>query len=875
MKKGLFLCVLLLYALPRVALAQLKGTVTTSDASPAAYATVLLFEDSVTDGSPKAYAITDSKGSFNIKASHKTGNWIVVRYLGYKEYRKTLKAQDKTLNIRLEKDIQNLKTVTVAAERKSVEVSGDTIKFNTEYYKTGAEDNAAEVLNKIPGMEVNDNGEVSYGGKKVDKITIDGKDLFASGSDGALNTLSADAIQGAEILRNSRTGSIIDDFAGRELTTLNLKTDGRTRIGGKISAAGGIFSKYKSENSMLVTGKKLSLTGILSANNTGEAVFSINDYVQHIVGLDNLLRTGGKGFSFSEDELAMLMPPSNVYQSRNGIATLSGSWQPSDKLRVKGNIIANGTDVGAESLSQQEYFLLGLINSHRSASGNQNLFFSSQLQETWKPGDNIEFSSRTRYSRSRLLSDDTLSESGMGNLTTFENSGMDKSGIGQEMVLNAELGDNLLSAHLDISHTRRNHSYALLSNQALLPLSYYTIDAEGYTIDNSRQIVNTTVSPDVTYAIKLGHRFTLNTTLAFNHTRSSFRHTPQQGDSVAAHLGSSEATLAVELGKNKGIFRFTLGADAVAYLFQTDISQIVDRPQFSLLPQGSVTLAFSSAHRLSLAASLTRSPIELERLLPQTMVTGYNSIYGGSQITDPRSRSANVNLNYYIFDLFSNTLFYAAAGISENRFYVKPYSLQDSTILSTTRYNNDGRMQTQYVTGHLSKGLGSFPADIKLYATFSNTTSQTAVNSSEGEINSQSYNGSLSLVTRSKKAFNTEIGVSYATSTSQYNAIASISTTMHQYGAYGAAILTFKKFRGEVRYTFSHIENGSYSRDFNDISLRAEYRIKNWRILLRSSNMLYMDTMDWLSIASTALYNSTTQYRKVPGYLIAGLAYRF
>lgn len=875
MKKGLLFYALILFALPTATHAQLKGTVTTSDASPAAYATVLLFEDSVTNGSPKAYAITDSKGNFNIKATHKTGNWIAVRYLGYKEYHKQLKAQDKTLNIKLEKDIQNLKTVTVAAERKSVEVSGDTIKFNTEYYKTGAEDNAAEVLNKIPGMEVNDNGEVSYGGKKVDKITIDGKDLFASGSDGALNTLSADAVQGAEILRNARSNSIIDDFAGRELTTLNIKTDGRTRIGGKISAAGGIFNKYKSENSMLIIGKKLSLTGILSTNNTGEAVFSINDYVQHIVGLDNLLRTGGKGFSFSEDELAMLMPPSNVYQSRNGIVTLSGNWQPSDKLRVKGNIIANGTDVSAESLSQQEYFLMDLINSHRSASGNQNFFFSSQLQETWKPRDNIEFSSRTRYTRSRLLSDDTLSESGMGNLTTFENSGMDKSGIDHEMVLNTELGDNLLSAHLGFNHTRRNHSYALLSNQALLPISYYTIDANGYTIDNSRQIVNTTVSPDVTYAIKLGHRFTLNTTLALNHTLSSFHHTPQQGDSVAAHLGSSEATIAVELNKNKGIFRFSLGADAVAYLFKTDISQIVDRPQYSLLPQGSVTLAFSSAHRLNLTASMSRSAIEIERLLPQTMVTGYNSIYDGSQITDPRSRSANVNLNYYIFDLFSNTLFYAAAGISENRFYVKPYSLQDSSILSSTHYDNDGQMQTHYVTGHLSKGLGSFPADIKLYATFANTTTQTVVNNSEGKVTSQSYNGSLSFVTRSKKAFNTEIGVSYATTSSHYSAIVSVNSTLHQYGAYGAAILTFKRFRGEVRYTFSHIENGSYSRDFNDISLRAEYRLKNWRILLRGSNMLYMDTMDWLSIASTPLYNSSTQYRKVPGYLIAGLAYRF
>ena len=189
--------------------AQIKGRVTLPDGSGASFATTMLFADSNTTGSPRAYALTDGKGNFNIKASPKKGEWLVVRYLGYKEHRQPMPLDGKTLTIKLVTDVQNLKTVKIEAKYKSVEVSGDTIKFNTEFYKTGAEDNAAEVLNKIPGMEVDDNGDVSYGGKKVDKITIDGKDLFSSGSDGALNTLSADAIKGAEILRNSRSNSII------------------------------------------------------------------------------------------------------------------------------------------------------------------------------------------------------------------------------------------------------------------------------------------------------------------------------------------------------------------------------------------------------------------------------------------------------------------------------------------------------------------------------------------------------------------------------------------------------------------------------------------------------------------------------------------
>lgn len=856
--------------------AQIKGRVMLSDSEPAAYATVMLYADSNTQTTPKAYAISDAKGDFNIKTQPSAGNWIVVRYLGYKEYRQQVPLDGKPLAIKLKKDAQRLDAVTVESTYKSVEVVGDTIRFNAQYYKTGAEDNAAELLNKIPGMEVSDNGEVSYGGQKIDKITIDGRDMFSSGSDGALQTLSADAIQGAEILRNARSNSIIDNFSGRELTTLNLKTDGRTRLNGKLSAMGGLKDKFKSENSLLLIGKKLSLTSILSVNNTGEAVFSINDYIMHIVGLENLLTRSEKGFSFSADELSMLMPPANVYKSRNGVATLSGNWQPTERFKMKGNLIFHGNDLDAESLSEQEFFTLGMVNIHSLTNRNGNRFFSGQLQETWTPRDNIEISNSTRFTRTRIVNDDSLSERGLSyDLTALENSDMHKEGIDEEMVVNVELGDNLLSAHVAYNQSRRNYSYDLFTDRMMLPMAYYTLIDSNYYIDSRRTTRTTSFAPDVSYAMQLGDQFTFSATVGYSYDKSTFSYHPESGDSIHADLTLQSPSIDVELSKDKGLFRFSVGTLIGRTYVNSSIADLDNTYTNDFNPKATLTLAFSSTHRLTLSASRSDNNIELERLLREPMAESYNNIYRGSAITEPFSETRNLSLNYYIFDLFSNTLFYAATGMTDNLFTLKPYTRQDTSIVTQTYYNNDGSLRTTYITSHLSKGLGHWPIDAKLYATLTKNQSQTSVNGMDGDMQSTTCNLSLNFVSRSKKHFNGEIGGNYLTNHNDIETLANLSSDMKQYGGHVAFIVSYPKFNASVRLSVTHMDNGSWTRDFYDLGFRMEYRLNKWRLTLRGSNITHIDNQDWLSVSSTPVYLSTSTYRKVPGYLIAGVAYRF
>ena len=122
----------------------------------------------------QAYAITDNDGKFRMNVEVTKGNWAVVRCVGFKELRQELDPTKHSYAFVLEEDVKSLKEVKVKGKFFGVSVDGDTVKFNTDYFKDGTEETAGEVLNKIPDMEVSENGDVSYAGKQVDKVLLDG-----------------------------------------------------------------------------------------------------------------------------------------------------------------------------------------------------------------------------------------------------------------------------------------------------------------------------------------------------------------------------------------------------------------------------------------------------------------------------------------------------------------------------------------------------------------------------------------------------------------------------------------------------------------------------------------------------------------------------
>ena len=153
----------------------IKGQVLDEKKQPVSYASVVISTDSLSK-KDISYAVTDEHGQFRIGqlSAIPDKRWIHVRSIGYLGFHKqiSLRAVKSPLDITLTEDTKELEEVVVVARARDAYAKGDTIVFNSKNYTLGNERNLGDVVKKMPGMEVDQTGNISYQGKKIGKVLV-------------------------------------------------------------------------------------------------------------------------------------------------------------------------------------------------------------------------------------------------------------------------------------------------------------------------------------------------------------------------------------------------------------------------------------------------------------------------------------------------------------------------------------------------------------------------------------------------------------------------------------------------------------------------------------------------------------------------------
>lgn len=183
----------------------LKGRVVDAQRRPIEYASVIVSSDS-TGYEGMHFAATKADGSFVMDNLGREPDvrWIHVRSSGYREAHRqlVLSAVEQPLEIHLEAAAVEVDKVLVRGRGRDVYARGDTLVYTTQNYITGGERNIGEVINKMPGMEVDKSGDISYQGKKIGKVLVNGKDVLSTSSGLAMSTLPADFASSVELFKN-------------------------------------------------------------------------------------------------------------------------------------------------------------------------------------------------------------------------------------------------------------------------------------------------------------------------------------------------------------------------------------------------------------------------------------------------------------------------------------------------------------------------------------------------------------------------------------------------------------------------------------------------------------------------------------------------
>ena len=226
------------------------------------------------------FTYTDEFGFYEIKQinSKKVSMKVVVKSLGYQEQEKIISLESKTdyiLNFTLEEKAEQLNEVVLEAWEK-IKVKQDTISFKASAFKDGSETVVEDLLKNIPGIEVSSDGNIKVNGKVIDKLLIEGDDLFDDKYKLLTKNLDANNIEEVEILNNFEDNPVLKSFQDSEKVALNLKLkeDKKNVWFGNLDLGYGTDERYNSTSNIGLLKKKIKLFNLTNINSTGRTAVS-------------------------------------------------------------------------------------------------------------------------------------------------------------------------------------------------------------------------------------------------------------------------------------------------------------------------------------------------------------------------------------------------------------------------------------------------------------------------------------------------------------------------------------------------------------------------------------------------------------------------
>ena len=317
----------------------------------------------VADSSLVNYSITNKKGEFLIKdIPQATPCRLLVSYSGLNSYMQEfiIAPETKVLiinTIQLQKKQVEMEEVIVSAQRPPVIIKKDTIEFNAGSFKTPVNGVVEDLLRLLPGLEVDEKGNISINGKRVSKITVDGKDFFGSDFKIASKNLPRDMIDKVQVLDyKSREARFNKTTSTNEEKAINLilKKDKKRGLVGRGSAGYGSDKRYESGTSLNYLSGPLQLNFIGSINNTNRLASSASD-----VSVSNLDGSfGGKGIT--ETKAAGL----------NFGNEFGEKWRVNSSYFYNNSRTTNTTSVRRQNILPDTTFFYNAVN--QSTNNNDN-----------------------------------------------------------------------------------------------------------------------------------------------------------------------------------------------------------------------------------------------------------------------------------------------------------------------------------------------------------------------------------------------------------------------------------------------------------------------------------------------------------------------
>ena len=170
-----------------------------------------------------SYTLSDTNGKFSIDIRNSQISILSFECLGFQTSELQLSeiTDSQNIHIYLQKETRQLKEISITVP--PIQRNNDTISYNVSQFQSQSDRYIVDVLKKLPGVNVNENGTISYQGEAINKFYIEGRDLLGGQYNIASNNLSIDAVSQVQVLENNQHIKALKNVEFSDKAAINIK----------------------------------------------------------------------------------------------------------------------------------------------------------------------------------------------------------------------------------------------------------------------------------------------------------------------------------------------------------------------------------------------------------------------------------------------------------------------------------------------------------------------------------------------------------------------------------------------------------------------------------------------------------------------------
>ena len=426
MKKIIFIAI---FMVSWVSTAQinLRGVVKDSIGNPLEMANVIAL-DTVAK-KIASFGFSDAKGNFKLDLKKNTVYNIKISYIGFKEISQFMMTKETDISNTYKMFEDSMLDGISLVSKMPVTIKGDTIIYNADSFKNGSERKLEDVLKKLPGVELNDAGEIEVEGKVVEKIMVDGKEFFSGDTKLATKNIPSNAVDKIQVLRNYSDVnqlSSVQNNQDRVAINIKLKQGKKNFWFGDITAGAGNSPDdglYLFQPKLFYYTPKYTLNVIGDVNNIGDVVLSRRDVRSFGGGFRSQSPSNGTNINIGDAGIGFLNASArNANKIETKLSAFNFSYSPNKKLDLSGFLIWSSNSNGQRNIRDIDYIDPttpdDFVDNVTDQTSNTGLFrFSSVYKKDYNNQLNYDVTGRfsnefrTDNVNSRVLSDISERES--------------------------------------------------------------------------------------------------------------------------------------------------------------------------------------------------------------------------------------------------------------------------------------------------------------------------------------------------------------------------------------------------------------------------------------------------------------------------------